>query len=186
MNTPKVPEDHSSFVVLVDKHGTTRYLNEFGHLHRDGDLPALICNAGQKEWYKNGLRHRDNGPAVISTTQESYYKYGSRHRDDNLPATTNYTLLKNGDKKIESEEYFVEGLRHRDDGPAIQWSSGSYQYYKHGRLHNENGPACHYIDYDGVKLQYWLNDNKVSPMALKFKAFKERLLAGTKKKMKVY
>ena len=34
-------------------------------LHRDGDLPAVISARGDLEYWKNGKRHRDNGPAII-------------------------------------------------------------------------------------------------------------------------
>ena len=37
-------------------------------VHRDNDLPALICENGTKVWYKNNKRHRNNNkPAVIYT-----------------------------------------------------------------------------------------------------------------------
>lgn len=35
-----------------------------GKLHRGNDLPAIEYSNGEKEWYFNGLRHRENGPAV--------------------------------------------------------------------------------------------------------------------------
>jgi len=34
-----------------------------GKKHREGDLPAVIEN-GTKYYYKHGLRHRTNGPAI--------------------------------------------------------------------------------------------------------------------------
>jgi len=38
-----------------------------GVFHRDGDdKPAIILSSGSKSWFKNGKRHRGNGkPAII-------------------------------------------------------------------------------------------------------------------------
>ena len=38
--------------------------NEEGQVSRD-DGPALEYAEGIREWFKNGLRHRENGPAII-------------------------------------------------------------------------------------------------------------------------
>ena len=41
-------------------------------MHRNGDLPALVASNGAKQYWKNGVRHRDRDssgilkPAVIS------------------------------------------------------------------------------------------------------------------------
>lgn len=43
-----------------------------------------------------------------------------------------------------SHEYFLNGKRHREDGPAIEWSDGTYEYWINGRLHREDGPAAKY------------------------------------------
>ena len=34
--------------------------------HNFDDLPAMICSDGTQKWYRHGLLHRDNGPAVIA------------------------------------------------------------------------------------------------------------------------
>ena len=48
-----------------------------GVLHRDGDLPAVISARGDLEYWKNGRRHRDNGPAIIRKDGVcSWYKNG--------------------------------------------------------------------------------------------------------------
>jgi hypothetical protein len=50
------------------------YLN--GVLHRDYDLPAVVYNDGTKKWYKNGKLHRDNGlPAVEESNGKNYWYY---------------------------------------------------------------------------------------------------------------
>ena len=37
----------------VNANGTKRYYKN-GQVHRDGDLPAVICADGDKHYYKNG------------------------------------------------------------------------------------------------------------------------------------
>ena len=47
-----------------------------GLLHRD-DGPAVIYPDGRQEWWKEGSGHRDDGPAVICTSGTHYwYKDG--------------------------------------------------------------------------------------------------------------
>ena len=56
--------------------GNTEYY-KYGVLHRDGDLPAVISARGDLEYWKNGRRHRDNGPAIIRKDGVcSWYKNG--------------------------------------------------------------------------------------------------------------
>ena len=45
--------------------------------YKNGDLPAVITTRGDLEYWKNGRRHRDNGPAVIRKDGVcSWYKNG--------------------------------------------------------------------------------------------------------------
>ena len=49
-------------------------------LHREGDYPASEFTDGYKSWYKEGKRHRLNGPAVIySSGAEAYWIDGMRY-----------------------------------------------------------------------------------------------------------
>lgn len=48
--------------ILIRTNESTAWYKE-GLLHRE-DGPALIMNDGTKFWYRNGLWHRENGPAV--------------------------------------------------------------------------------------------------------------------------
>ncbi len=59
-----------------------------GRLHRDNDLPAVICNSGIQYWYQHGEQHRDNDlPAVIYTSGIQYwYQHNQLHRDNGRPA----------------------------------------------------------------------------------------------------
>ena len=67
--------------VLRSPSSERHYLND--ELHRDNDLPAVIIYNNKDEvlkqvWYKNGLKHRDIGPAVITKDTTEYWKEGER------------------------------------------------------------------------------------------------------------
>ena len=47
----------------VDTHGTRRYRNVMGQLHRIGG-PAVEFANGHKEWWQYDQRHRIDGPAI--------------------------------------------------------------------------------------------------------------------------
>ena len=93
-----------------------------GVFHRD-DGPAVIYSSGSKAWYKYGKLHRDDGPAIIDIdSYRAWYKNGKRHRDDG-PA-----VIRNDGYKA----WYKNGKRHRDDGPAIIYSDGNKEWYKNG------------------------------------------------------
>jgi hypothetical protein len=48
------------YTVRVSRHTKEWYLN--GKRHRE-DGPAFECSSGDKQWYLNGKRHREDGPA---------------------------------------------------------------------------------------------------------------------------
>ena len=82
-----------------------------GQLHSVDDHPALILGDGTNiQWYKYGLRHRDEsfGPAWIKNEIETWYNNGQIHR-------------KNGPAMISplTEKWYCRGELHRDDGPAV-------------------------------------------------------------------
>ena len=63
-----------------------------------------VMSGGVKIYIKNGLKHRDNGPAEIQKDKEIWFKNGLKHRDNNLPAVE-YP------KSPELNEYWVEGKK---------------------------------------------------------------------------
>ena len=71
-----------------------------GLLHRE-DGPAVVWSGGTY-WYKNGLLHRDNGPALETDPTRSWYKNGVLHREDG-PAYESY----NGKSLL--REWYVDG-----------------------------------------------------------------------------
>jgi len=79
---------------------------------------------GIQEWYKNGQRHREDGPAIINPNGTQYwYLNGKLHRDDG-PAI----IYPNGD-----QSWYKDGAWHREDGPAEIWSDGTTHYWLDGK-----------------------------------------------------
>ena len=118
-----------------------------GLRHRD-DGPAIEWTNGDKQWYRNGQLHRDDGPAIEYVSgHKQWYRNGQLHRDDG-PAIE----YVNGDK-----EWYRNGLRHREDGPAIEQAGGNKEWYRNGQLHRDDGPAIEYAN--GSK--EWWRDGKL-------------------------
>ncbi|RTK95490.1 MAG: hypothetical protein EKK64_06625 [Neisseriaceae bacterium] len=73
--------------------------------------PAVIYKNGREEWYFEGKRHREDGPAVDSENIKIWYKKGLRHRE-NDPA-----LIKDNLKV-----WYERGLKHRTSPlPAVEY-----------------------------------------------------------------
>ena len=96
-----------------------------------------------KKWYKDGVLHRDNGPAIdLSDGTKVWYTNGKREK---LEYAFGHV------------EYYKNNILHKEDGPAIIKKDGSTEWYKHGLLHRENGPAIERSD--GTKA--WYEDGKL-------------------------
>lgn len=65
--------------------GFNEWTDIHGLRHRNGDLPAFIGD-DVYIWYRHGLRHRDRGPAVISSDRTLYLHDDILHNDDDIPA----------------------------------------------------------------------------------------------------
>ena len=92
-----------------------------GLRHRE-DGPAVIYSNGTQEWYFNGKLHREDGPAVISKSYDAWYINGKKHRE-NGPAV----IWTNGD-----QVWYLNGERHRTDGPAVIWTNGYHEWWVNG------------------------------------------------------
>ncbi len=100
-------------------------------------------------FYKNGVFHRENGPAVESADGgKSWWLNGVLHREDG-PAVE-YDDVK---------EWYLNGKRHREDGPSLEYANGSKEWYLNGERHREDGPAVESAD--GGK-SWWLNGEWLS------------------------
>ena len=77
-------------------------------------------------WYKNGLLHRLDGPAVIF--KDGGYEWrirGILHRSNNEPAVS----YANGHK-----EWYIYGKLHNLNGPAVINIKGDVEYWEDGIL----------------------------------------------------
>lgn len=120
----------------------------FDKLHRENDLPAVVCGPKQ-EWWIHGHRHRESIdletgedlPAFISDGIKKWYRFSNLHRENDLPAVIY------GERK----EWWSHGKLHRDtqdaDGnvlPAIVDGNGTTlqtvrEWHKEGKKHREGG-----------------------------------------------
>ncbi len=76
---------------------------------------------GIKEWYKNGLRHREDDPAVeYPNGTKCWYKNGKLHREDG-PAIE----YSNGGKEwwVEDQEYIPLNIK---DYIVLEYSEGKH------------------------------------------------------------
>lgn len=94
-------------------------------------FPSTEIETGKVEWRtKDGVLHREDGPAVILDGTKRWYYLGKRHRVGG-PA------IEYGDG---TKAWYQDGKIHRGDGPAIEYPDGSVQWFFHGRLYDENSP----------------------------------------------
>ena len=90
---------------FIDEYGNKRWYQNYKR-HRDNDEPAVILSNGAKKWYQNGLLHRDNDePAIICS---------------------------NGDKF-----WFQNDKQHRDNGAAIEYFDGTKRWCIVGKEYSE-------------------------------------------------
>ena len=102
---------------------------------------------GTKRWYKNGKKHRDDGPAeVYSDGTQRWIKNGRLHREDG-PAI----VWADG-----TQYWYKNDLQHRDDGPAVVRADGAQEWYQNNLRHREGGPAAIYPD----GTQYWYKNGQ--------------------------
>ena len=92
------------------------------------EYKVLVYEDGDKYWYLNGKRHREDGPAIeCANGTKHWFLNDKRHREDG-PAIE----LASGHK-----EWYLNGELHREDGPAIEWASGDKHWYLNGKEMSE-------------------------------------------------
>jgi hypothetical protein len=99
---------------------------------------------GTKEWYLNGVLHREDGPAVERTNgTKIWWLHGKYHREDG-PAV---------EWADGSKDWYLHDKHHREDGPACEWADGTKTWWLHGeKVHPETlvdlqlsrGVFCYY------------------------------------------
>ncbi|MDP2696414.1 MAG: hypothetical protein Q8O87_04190 [bacterium] len=118
----------------------------------------IITYNGEKRWYKNGKRHREDGPAIeyADGTKSWYINDNSLTEEEfNLQMRSKPIRTEHGNRV----EWRLDGERHRDDGPAVEWSNGTKSWYINGKCHREDGPAVE--GFAGDKWWY-LNGKRLS------------------------
>lgn len=132
--------------------GGNKYWHKNGMLHRE-DGPAIIIADGYKEWWINDRKHRVDGPAVIYPDGTEKWFFNDRlHREDG-PAV----IDPNGDK-----EWYLNGKRHRIGGPAIEYPGDRFVWIVNGQYHREDGPAVEAVGRPVRRDDYYLNGNAPS------------------------
>lgn len=124
-----------------------------GLFHRD-DGPAVIRANGAQKWFQHGKLHRTDGPAKTSPESNQGKYWGKKMwfidgqlHRDNGPAV----ILGNGTKK-----WFRNNALHREDGPAIEHPNGDKEWWEKGRLHRVGAPAI-----DTEVLEAWMYEGKL-------------------------
>jgi hypothetical protein len=118
------------------------------------EYTVKVFKNGGKEWFLNGKRHREDGPAVeyADGYNKEWWINGKRHREDG-PAID----YANGHK-----EWYIEGVPHREDGPAVEYANGYKEWYLNGKklteeefLSRKRGNSCSgkIVEIDGVRYQ---------------------------------
>jgi hypothetical protein len=100
-------------------------------MSRPGD-GLRVCPDGTKEWFINGEKHRDDGPAVEwPNGAREWWRRGLRHRDDG-PAI---------EKPDGYKAWYRDGVRHRENGPAVEYADGGTAWWHSGLLLRQAGPT---------------------------------------------
>lgn len=103
-----------------------------------------VLDCGTIVYKKDGLRHREDGPAVIWSDGTSFWYINDLLHREEGPAIRYFN---------EAQHWFINGKKHREGGPAVEYKDGETEWYKDGILHREDGPA---IDGNEVK-EWWVN-----------------------------
>lgn len=121
--------------------GVTNYRLD-GKSHRlDG--AAINHSDGHQVWYRDGERHRTDGPADISrrwrTTAEKYRHIPPKRSGTESPAG----------RFQWSHAWHVSAVLHRVNGPALRWQDGTDEWFEGGRRHRVGFPAV--VGSDGLR-----------------------------------
>ena len=100
----------TGYVIKVNNYDD-RFWYKDGVLHRE-DGPAVECINGDKAWYKNGKLHREDGPAIEwSNGDKEWFLDGKELSEDEFNKRMNsHTVIIDGKEVVISSESF-ESLR---------------------------------------------------------------------------
>jgi len=87
-----------------------------------------VYDNGGEEWFLNGNRHREDGPAIeYADGSKRWYLNDKMHREDG-PAIERADGYK---------AWYLNGKMHREDGPAIERAAGYKAWYLNGEQLSE-------------------------------------------------
>lgn len=109
----------------------------------------VVSDDGTKIWYKNGKRHREDGPAIEAADGTRMWLQNDDFHRIGGPAID----YANGTKR-----WYRNGKLHREDGPAIEWNTGGREWYQNDKRHREDGPAV----VDAGLSEYWVEGKKIT------------------------
>ena len=89
---------------------------------------VCVYKDGDKSWFLNGKRHREDGPAFEYANGDKEWWLNGKLRREDGPAIE----YANGDKY-----WCLNGKRHREDGPAVEYASGTKEWWLNGELLSE-------------------------------------------------
>jgi hypothetical protein len=92
---------------------------------------------GDKRWFLNGERHRENGPAIENADGTKRWFLNGKYHCENGPAVERI----DGTKK-----WYLNGSLHRENGPAVEYANGSKHWFLNDKRHRENGPAIEWAN----------------------------------------
>ena len=116
------------------------------------DGREFIQKPDAKEWFLNGKRHREDGPAIeYAIGDKVWFLNGKHHREDDPAVET-----ANGTKV-----WYLNGKRHREDGTALEFADGDKAWYLNGKELTEKE---HQAQTQGYANKVWfLNGKQVKP-----------------------
>jgi hypothetical protein len=92
----------------------------------------VVDSDGNQCWFRDGKKHRDDGPAEIwADGSQLWFRDGKLHRDDGP------TIIRPDGTQV----WYRNDQPHRDDGPAVIRPDGTQRWCREGKLHREDGPA---------------------------------------------
>jgi len=116
-------------------------------------------------WYRNGVLHREGGPAYVkrhpdgTVVEKRWYRNDKLHREDG-PA---YVERRPDGTVVEA--WYRNDKLHREDGPA--WVGRSRDgivaegWYRSGERHREDGPAWVERHPEGIVVEAWYKEGKL-------------------------
>lgn len=114
-------------ILRLEQEGFASYKHDGGLILKKGEVHVIVYADGAQRWFRNGLRHREDGPAIINADvaqnpASAWWRNGQCHREDG-PAF----ICANG-----HQEWRRNGELHREDGPAIINADGTQEWYRDG------------------------------------------------------